>query len=105
MLSQPKYNEIYEVNEVTNEETVTTVLNDNYMENGTLRTVLTAVYSVNPCAQLSEYIELICGIGADDGAFADSKREECKNLPLYSLGVILVITTVGTAVYRRKDIK
>jgi ABC-type transport system involved in multi-copper enzyme maturation permease subunit len=105
ILSQPKYTEIYVIDEATNEQTVTRELNNSYMENGALRTSLTAAYKVNPCAQLGEYIKFIYGIGADEEAFANSEREECKTLPLYSLGAILVITSVGTAVYRRKDIK
>jgi ABC-type transport system involved in multi-copper enzyme maturation permease subunit len=105
MISEPQYEEIFEFSEETNEETVRTEYNTRYIKSDVLRTVLTDVYNANPCGQMCEYVSFMCRDDTETEDILLENRKGVENLPLYSLGFIVVITTVGTAVYRKRDIK
>jgi ABC-type transport system involved in multi-copper enzyme maturation permease subunit len=105
MISEPQYEEIYEFSEETNEETVRTEYNTRYIKSDVLRTALTAVYRVNPCGQMCEYVSYMYRDDTETDDVWLEQRKVIANQPLYSLGIIAVITAVGTAVYRKRDIK
>ena len=81
--------------------------NPNYVD-GTQRVIYEILYDANPMGQMIEYSEILSPYFTPHYVKLETPKEEMdfiNSAPLYSLGIILIVSSAGYILFRKKNVK
>ena len=81
--------------------------NPNYVD-GAQRTIYEFLYNANPMGQMIEYSEVLSPYFTPHYVKLETPQEEMdfiNSAPLYSLGIILIVSSAGYILFRKKNVK
>ena len=81
--------------------------NPNYV-GGTQRVIYEILYDANPMGQMIEYSEILSPYFTPHYIKLETPKEEIdfiNSAPLYSLGIILIISCTGYILFKKKNVK
>ena len=106
-LNDPEYFEVVITSNGETQKAPNAARNPNYVD-GVQRKIYQFLYDVNPLGQMIQYAEILSPYFTPHAVKLEIPNEEMQILntaPLYSIGVMIVVSSGGYVLFRKKDLK